>query len=215
MEPHYHAKGLFFFVRQRSSDIPIVREVVEKDNYMVEKYIKPYDIVIDVGGHIGTFSVYAASKGAVVLTYEPVKRNFALLKKNTKINGFNNTIFNMAVTKTAGSRRIFIRDFNFGGSNLYTPHENPDFYEEVTCTTLGDIYETNHLDHCDYLKLDCEGSELEVIQDFPFLNTIKTIGLEYHGKERRTELEKLLEETHNGTHISGNDNMGTIIFTLK
>jgi FkbM family methyltransferase len=215
MKPHFHQDDLIFYVRQRSSDIPIIKEVIRDDNYKIKGRLKGGEVVIDIGGHIGSFSVFAGSMGAVVLTYEPVKRNFRLLEKNVKINDFNNTIFNMAVTSKEETRRIFVRDFNFGGSNLYYPHANPDFYEDVVCTTLDKIYDDNHLDRCDYLKLDCEGSEFEIIENFKRIDTIKTIGLEYHGSERRDQVIKLLAKTHNMVSGKVSDLMGTMIFELK
>lgn len=213
MEPHYHQDDLLFFVRQRSSDIPIIKEVVRDDNYKIKGLIKGGDTVIDIGGHIGSFSVFAGSMGACVLTYEPVKRNFNLLKKNTWINGFNNTIFNMAVTAKEETRRIFVRDFNFGGSNLYIEHFNPDFFEDVVCTTLDKIYEDNNIDHCDFLKLDCEGAEVEILEATTKIDTIKTIALEFHGQETLDKLSLILLKTHHITSKVANDVMGTVIFT--
>lgn len=215
IEPHYHQNDLIFYVRQRSSDIPIIKEVVRDDNYLTSEFINGGDIVVDIGGHIGSFSVLAGSRGAVVLTYEPVKRNFDLLKKNTEINGFNNTVFNMAVTGKEEVRRIYVRGFNFGGSNLYTVHENPDFYEDVQCTTLDRIFENNNLDHIDFLKLDCEGAEVEILEATTRLKDIKTIALEFHGQETLNKLLRRLGKTHKVNHKVANDVMGTVILTSK
>lgn len=211
MKTHYHISDFIFFVRQRSSDIPILKEVIRDDNYKTEKFIKGGDVVVDIGGHIGSFSVLAGSRGASVLTYEPVKRNFKLLKKNIEINGFNNVIFNMAVTDKEETRKIYVRDFNFGGSNLYTEHLNSDFYEDVQCTTLDKIFEDNHLDHIDFLKLDCEGAELEILESTTKLKDINVIALEYHGLKVLEKILKLLLNTHKVAYGITNDVMGTVI----
>lgn len=215
MKQHYHTHDFIFFVRQRSSDIPIIREVIDDDNYKIRNRLKAQDIVIDIGGHIGTFSIYAASMGAVVLTYEAVQRNFDILKENVEINGFPVEIHKTGVMATEGTRRVYVRDFNFGGSNFYSEHNNPDFYEEVECTTLDKIFKENNLTHCDFLKLDCEGSELEILESFSDLKLIKTIAFEYQGAERRETIKNLLSKTHDLVNYKGDDNLGTMIYEIK
>jgi FkbM family methyltransferase len=199
MKPHYHQNDFIFFVRQRSSDIPIIKEVVAKDCYGVLENIKPHDVVLDIGGHIGTFSVFAASRGSNVITYEAVQRNFDLLKENIEINGFPVKINKMAVAGKNETRTIYIRNFNFGGSNLYSPHADENFKEQVECITLDKVFETNNIKECHFLKLDCEGAELEILENFSDLTKLKYIAMEYHGDQRREDLIKLLSKTHEVT----------------
>jgi hypothetical protein len=51
--------------------------------------IKNMDAVIDAGAWIGDFSAYAASKGATVYAFEPVKATFQMLCKTKKLNNVN------------------------------------------------------------------------------------------------------------------------------
>jgi FkbM family methyltransferase len=212
MESHYHINDLIFFVRQRSSDIPILKEVITDDTYEITKVLKPHDIVVDIGGHIGSFSIFASSFGTSVITYEPVTENFNLLKKNVEINGYNVDINHLAVTDKEEEREIYIRPFNYGGSNLYQIHNDPDWKEMITCTTLEKIYEEKHLDHIDFLKLDCEGAEYDILNAFSKRESIKRIALEFHGPARREQIKTLLSTTHKIVGGIYNDIFGTLIF---
>lgn len=212
MESHYHRDGLIFYVRQRSSDIPIVEEVVGRKVYFGGGFlsVSAHDVVVDVGAHIGTFSVLAASMGAAVISYEPVQANFDLLYKNIDINGFPVAAYHMGILRKSGKRTIYVRDFNYGGSNFYTPNAKG---EEVDCTTLADAMDKNGIDHIDFLKLDCEDSELEILESYPHLDRIRQIAIEYVGPERRDTLLKLLTEDWKcfETKVNGIDRMGIIL----
>lgn len=215
MKSHYHIHDLTFLIRTKSSDIPIIKEVIGSDNYQIGGILKPNDIVIDIGGHIGSFSVYAASMGATVITYEPVTASFELLQQNVEINGFPVDINKMAVTDKEGGRMIYIRRFNYGGSNLYHPHMDLDLQEMIQCTTLDKIYQDKEIDHCDFLKLDCEGAEFDIIKDFSRITSIKRIAVEFEGQERRSDLINLLSKTHKMVGDKSNDRFGTMIFEIQ
>lgn len=216
MRTHYHSNDLIFFVRQRSSDIPIVREVVEKRAYFADDFItvEANDVVVDIGAHIGTFSVLAASMGAAVISYEPTAINYALLADNTEINGFHHVLHKQGVRGKAGRDTIIIRPFNYGGSSFYNDKtEDPNFREEVECITLAEVFHDNSLDHIDFLKLDCEDSELEILEAHQeLLPKIKKIAIEWVGKERREALRHLLSVEHDYelTEI-GEDAMGIML----
>lgn len=218
MRTHYHSNGLIFFVRQRSSDIPIVREVVEKRAYFADDFItvEANDVVVDIGAHIGTFSVLAGSMGAAVISYEPTAINFGLLQENAEINGFNHTLHKQAVRGKAGRDTIIIRPFNYGGNSFFNSKTlDPNFREEVECITLADVFHDNNLDHIDFLKLDCEDSELEILESHPeLLPKIRKIAIEWVSGERRKALRDLLSADYE-LHEVGEDRMGIMLARRK
>lgn len=216
MQPHYHIKDLIFFVRQRSSDIPILREVIQQETYFFgEKLIMPGDVVVDIGSHIGSFCIYAASFGAAVIAYEPTTINFDLLSKNVDINGYPVTIYKKAVRRYCGSDVIFIRPFNYGGTSFFnSPTQNPEFREVVDFVDLKTVFEENHLDHIDFLKLDCEDSELEILQSsIDLLPQISRIAIEWVTQKRRNAIKELLSDYN--LHEKGNETMGIILAIRK
>ena len=42
---------------------------------------------------------------------------------------------------------------------------NEELYEEVQTVTLSSIFEKEKIEHCHFLKLDCEGAEQEIIEE--------------------------------------------------
>jgi len=75
----YEINDLQFKTREGSTDISIINEVVKGDCYNID--VKPGDIVIDIGGHIGSFTVWAASKGGNVYVFEPATKNYDILRE--------------------------------------------------------------------------------------------------------------------------------------
>ena len=57
---------------------------------------------------------------------------------------------------------------------------------------MQNIFDSNKLDTCDYLKLDCEGAEYEIIESLPneYFKKIKQIYIEYHFSDSK---HKMLE----------------------
>ncbi len=126
--------------------------------------IKSTDIVIDIGGHIGSFSIWAAqqAKDGEVYTFEPNHENFSLLKENKKINGISNLkIFNLAVSDTSGEVTFFNSAHQSMGHSLY---ENGLPNKTVVKTiSLAEILESNHIERVDFLKIDAEGAEYSIL----------------------------------------------------
>jgi tRNA G37 N-methylase Trm5 len=71
--------------------------------------IKKDDLVIDIGANVGSFSIFAANKGARVFSFEPDKKNFEMIKKNIHQNNFQNKIIaiNKGVTSKTERREFF------------------------------------------------------------------------------------------------------------
>ena len=65
-----------------------LREIYNKHGITVDKG----DTVIDIGGHIGLFSVYAAKRSQTgkVFAFEPFSENFARLQQHKQINQCDN-----------------------------------------------------------------------------------------------------------------------------
>ena len=64
----------------------------------------------------------------------------------------------------------------------------------VDSTSLKQIFDDNNIEYCDFLKLDCEGAEYEIIKNLPseYFKKIKKMVIEYHMADTHPELLKEL-----------------------
>jgi FkbM family methyltransferase len=172
-------------IRENTTDAFVVGEVFSVREYEAKGFdIEPADIVVDIGAHIGAFTVYAArraSKG-LVLAYEPFPENFVYLQQNKEINNlYNLKIFNKAVTSTGSDVDLFISALNNVCHSLYKFGSTKRAIQ-IQSTTLKDIFEENKLDKINFLKIDTEGSEFDIILNAPkiLLEKIDKMIIEYH-----------------------------------
>lgn len=186
------------------SDLHVVREVWTHghyDHFMGE--IRDNASVIDIGAHIGVFSVAAAlhAPGVKVFAFEPFPDNFSRLKANIARNKLNDRIIpiDRAVSGVRGTREIYDMPERFSPS-LYPLKDNKGAIS-VQCMTLKDIFDEYKIDRCDFLKVDCEGLEYEIIAATPpeYVARIRTITLETHDHliaETEGNKEKLIAFLH-------------------
>ncbi len=157
--------------------------------------------IIDIGGHLGFFSIMASilNLDVPIYTFEPHIGNYELLKTNLK----NNRIKNVHPKQLAVSdsvRQMELRlsqeDLNHSLEKAIEPTGQT---QKVQTTTLERIFSKNRIKRCDLLKLDCEGSEFKIIYSTPksIFDKIDHIFLEYHdwiegesSKDLKAYLEK-------------------------
>lgn len=185
------AAGLKLRVRRGTSDVAFVTNVIESREYTCDGFeIHPDQVVIDIGGNIGTFALLAAQRGARVITVEPGSDNFELLKRNIEVNGAARvTPINAAVCKDTGT--ITLERSHEGGYHSTTKGmlSNPVGSETVKAVRLQDLFDTYGIKRCHFLKVDCEGAEYEIFEGLPdeYLARVDKIAMEWHGVEDHFE----------------------------
>ena len=119
------------------------------------------------------------TKGKII-AFEPIKDNFAMLRKN--VNGRQPTnLFPLAVTGERGLQRIHISSTCLGHSVSDRIAEGRGSVE-VETTTLKDILRGNNIERINFLKMDCEGAEGLIFGnlDEETLSRIDKIVIEFH-----------------------------------
>ncbi len=165
------------FELETEADFSVFEEVFKDREYkVVDDLIKKAKTILDIGAHIGCFSVYAGMLNTTVhvLAFEPDTRNFTLLKKNLELNGVRNVKAKNVAVSADGK----VRDFY-----LNVDSHNHSFFGEgnvvkVNCKKFADILAP--LGHCDFVKMDCEGAEFEILLGLEDFSSIGAIFLEYH-----------------------------------
>ena len=208
-------------IRVKSTDLMQLTTIWLTREYEVPGFeIKKDDTIIDVGGHIGLFMLFCeqfCDKGKIYC-FEPVLNNYRIFLDNIKLNDFKNVFsFNMAVSKQDGNIPLYLND-DASGHSIFL--KNSDSIQ-VKSITLQKIFDLNSIKKCNLLKLDCEGSEYEIINSLPdsYFSMIDKMIIEYHFAEKYpkllTGLIKKLESTSFSVNIKKtNDDMG-FIFAIK
>ena len=196
--------GLIIKIRVNSTDLMALIHVWIIEEYRNNDFqIKNNDVVIDIGAHIGLFALYASQfcKHGTILCYEPIKENYELLLENISLNKITNIkSFNLAVSKEKTPLKIFLNN-DESGHSMFGNSEN---FILVNSTSLDEIFKKNKITQCEFLKLDCEGAEYEIIQSlspevFP---RISKMVIEYHLADKRSDLlNKLINTLKNYSYI--------------
>ncbi|MDP2926872.1 MAG: FkbM family methyltransferase [bacterium] len=175
-------------LRRGTADMFVVWEVFRQRSYEKKPSFKifPGDVVVDVGAHVGVFSVWAAQKAhqGRVYAYEPNPENYRYLENNKKLNKLDNlSMYNLAVGRQKGELNLYLSSYNTGGHSLYrVPGDEKAKSLMVKTVDLAEIFSSNKMERINFLKIDAEGAEYEIILNAPIdlLRRIDRIALEYH-----------------------------------
>lgn len=176
-------------------DADIFRGIVEFNEYKIPNNLSNIK-VIDIGGHIGSFSWLAAKNNAKEIFYcEALKENFdigmqwineSFYKQKIKNSPVFAT-FNVAVWKDDDNDKLtFLKsnnEINTGGGSVMTSEVRDEEYQ-VNTFPFDDILRLrlykNKTKEKVLLKLDCEGSEFPILFGAKNLDDIDYICGEYH-----------------------------------
>lgn len=157
---------LKFSYREGTSDEHALTQSLKNDVLFIPEYAaKPDHVIVDIGAHIGTFAVRAASllKNGKVYAVEASRENCAYLRANVKLNNLGNvSVHHLALTDFKGETKLYHKGHKGHlGSSIVK-----DFLgeaENVPTDTLANFMQDNDISHCDYMKLNCEGAEFKII----------------------------------------------------
>jgi FkbM family methyltransferase len=136
-------------------------------------------VVVDIGANVGVFSLFAARTARLVYALEPSASNFSLLTSNTS-RTLNIVPLNLACSRSDGRASLDVSSdpvsFRLAQSGRSTRQEIVDVI------SLGTLFEHYKIERCDFLKLDCEGCEFEIIlhTEPSLMLRISCIVMEYH-----------------------------------
>lgn len=195
------------------------------------------DIVIDIGAHIGRYSIIGSkkvkSKGKVI-SIEANPHVFNLLNENIRLNKLDNVILlNYAAYSQKRKINFYLHDYcNLVNNHYGTVIDTIDKFSykefnkviEVEANTLDEIISENKIEknRVRWIKIDVEGAEFEVLKGAKNLLSVSTklsILIEIHnlskGNNYYEEIIKFLSSY--GFGINYEDRHGTgeahVIFT--
>jgi FkbM family methyltransferase len=157
-------RGLQFSIPQRFVEPYLLQEYEPITTEAFLGSLREGMVVIDVGAHIGYYTLLAArsaGNAGTVHAVEPCDENCTVLQENIQINGLENVV----IHPCAAGRRQESRAFHLTGSSDshgFYPHPCTDTVRtvEVAVTPLDEIVEGP----VDAVKIDVEGAEIDVLQ---------------------------------------------------
>lgn len=154
-----------------------IKELFYDEVYKFKSSEKEVNI-IDCGSHIGMSILYFKTlfPNSNILGFEPDVNNYNLLQKNLQEWNFNSITVEQAAVWTKKGKVNFSQtgSMSSGISDLSSGNDS-----QTNSIRLKDILENR----IDFLKIDIEGAEYEVLVDCrDNLKFVRNIFIEYHGK---------------------------------
>lgn len=155
-----------FLDRKDSLRLSICGNYEPFETAIVKSLLKRGDVILDIGANIGYYTLImarAVGETGKVYAFEPDPSNFALLKRNVEINGYNNVvILNKAVSNVSGETRLFLSENNMGDHRIW------DAGDGRKSVTVGVIALDDYFDYkstkVDFIKMDIQGAEPSAIK---------------------------------------------------
>ena len=162
--------GVHANVRPGTTDLAIFATAHEPRTSSWFK-VKPGDVVVDVGAHIGRYTLMAARYASRVVAVEPEPSNFSALLSNIRFNSYSNVIA-LCVALSDQNRKLPLHVAALGnmGSSSLEPESNGQGTDwirgtvDVQCDTLDNIVARLNLESIDWLKIDVERHEIPVLE---------------------------------------------------
>lgn len=125
--------------------------------------IKADDVFIDVGAHIGYYTLAASTKinNGRIYAFEPNRESFDILKINVSWLKNNNNIFleNSALVDFSGLSKLYIDQDNAGNNKMFDDDNSK--WESIQCMRLDEYLPYNKID---FVKIDTQGAEYKVLK---------------------------------------------------
>ena len=176
------------FLNRNKDDVHLLKIHVPKDHYQYfcrigmgdflpghESHIvgrftpKEGDTVIDIGAHIGRYTITSSKQvgnTGKVVAIEADPDNFQLLKRNIVLNNLTNVLsLNYAVFSTRTRMKLYEQSASAKyNSVMLARAAKTKNYVEVNADTLDSILKQNGINQVNWIKIDVEGAEFEVLK---------------------------------------------------
>lgn len=123
--------------------------------------VEPGDVVVDVGANIGEFSLAVSGIAGRILAFEPDPLPFRCLEANGAAAG-NITPMAFALSNKPGTVE-FYQATATADSSIVQPDTDARIIK-IEARTLDDVIESLGIEKVDFLKLEAEGWEPEVLE---------------------------------------------------
>jgi FkbM family methyltransferase len=143
----------------------LFRDHLEPELSSLECFLRPGFVVVDIGANVGVYSLKAAKEvgdNGVVIAVEPFIETAGRLSKNGRANGYRNLrVRNIALGPNTREVQLYL---NNGRPNSFGLIQSGAAESvSVLSVALDDLCRWEGLERLDYLKIDAEGMEDQIL----------------------------------------------------
>jgi FkbM family methyltransferase len=179
------------------------------------------DYIVDIGAHIGYFSILASKivgENGTIFSFEPERNNYDQFRQNIELNDLKNIrTFNLALSSEDREGELFVNSDNDGGHALWDVSKHSAceksrkyrLKQPVGVSMLDTILQAESVTKIKLIKIDTEGAEHNILRGaqkiietcrVPFIICeINRTGLEHMGTDEdnfRVFMQDLGYETY-------------------
>jgi FkbM family methyltransferase len=127
----------------------------------------PADTVIHIGAHIGVSVLVASTESpkGIIHAIEAARDTYNLLRINIALNCAQNVRPHYLAISDAGGEVRLYHDIGHWGHSITRPMSG--HYETVPAVSLEQFLNSNGVDRCQFLYLNCEGAEFPILMGAP------------------------------------------------
>ena len=164
-------------------------EIFVRQCYTDGNFYQPdsHDVVFDLGANIGVFALYLASSafGIQIHCFEPSADALTRLLKNVAANGLTSSVhaYPFALFNECCTRELLDAWSTACKSFFFNPNTWSSQGSSIAnCITLAEALKIAGVQTVDFIKMDVEGAEVEVIEslDFETWKQLRKLAIEYH-----------------------------------
>lgn len=178
------------------------------DRYSYNGFVEPEvgDTIVDIGAFRGEFTLAVAPIAERVVSFEPDPQNLGFLVNN--VNKFNN----IGVSSIGLWKENKIMSFNMGGDSTDSSILDIDSNQtksqiHIQARRVNQAFDEIGMESVDFVKLDAEGAEPEVVTGIPDSNIDKIAvdcTSERYGESTTEEVQDIL--LNNGFEVRVSEN---------
>ena len=145
------------------SDAMCSGEFEPEETHQIIDLLKGCNTFVNIGANVGYYSCLARSLGAKVIAFEPLNRNFQILKHNLQINNYSDIeLFQIELGAKVSLSKIY-----GGGTSASLlkgwANNSTDYHELISTNTLDNMIGCRENNGRMLILIDVEGFEYEVL----------------------------------------------------
>lgn len=163
--------GGWWLATNDSCSEAIFRDKFEEAEWrFVERFLQERMTALDIGAHHGFYTILASKRvgpSGRVIAFEPSARERRRLSFHVKLNNCGNVkVEPFALSNEDRETTLFLADTREAAFNSLRPPavSSPTRRITVRAITLDHYLEKERIDRVDFIKIDAEGAELEILK---------------------------------------------------